>query len=128
MQFKLSCCGAQATLLVPWEAVAQGVCSTVLHTDLKRTLGTFLKPEQVAAVISSSAAIGNLSASNLVKVRQAYGASYNSQFQALSAFAGLASVAALCLGIIRNRLGDRMKAAISGERQSRLTDIWESTG
>ncbi|KAF5012107.1 hypothetical protein FDECE_1824 [Fusarium decemcellulare] len=53
--------GANNTVRTLGGCVALAVCSTVLHTDLNRQLATFLTPKQIAAVLSSSAAIDELS-------------------------------------------------------------------
>lgn len=111
--------GASNTIRTLGGCVALAVCSTVLHADLKRTLGNFLTPEQASAVVRSSAAIENLSDSDALKVRQAYGASYDAQYRALLAFAGLGFAAGLCLGMMTNRLRDRLEAVVKGGGQEK---------
>ncbi|KAF5980111.1 major facilitator superfamily domain-containing protein [Fusarium bulbicola] len=101
--------GANNTVRTLGGCVALAVCSTVLHTDLNRQLATFLTPQQIAAVLSSSAAIDELSDSEALKVRKAYGVSYDTQCRALLAFAGLGVVAASGLWFTSKKLRIRMR-------------------
>ncbi|KAF4468279.1 Major facilitator superfamily domain general substrate transporter [Fusarium albosuccineum] len=110
--------GANNTVRTLGGCVALAVCSTVLHTDLNRQLATFLTPEQIAAVLSSSAAIGELSDSETLKVRKAYGTSYDTQCRALLAFAGLGVVAALGLWLTSGKLRARMREVREVHEQS----------
>ncbi|KAH8736187.1 major facilitator superfamily domain-containing protein [Ilyonectria robusta] len=109
--------GANNTTRTLGGCVALSVCSTVLHTDLHSKLAAFLTPEQITAVLGSSAAFGNLSDSEALRVRQAYGASYDTQCRAMLAFAGLGFVSALCLGLASKRLRDRIQAVGAGQEQ-----------
>ncbi|KAF5625330.1 major facilitator superfamily domain protein [Fusarium tjaetaba] len=59
--------GANNTVRTLGGCVALAACSTVLHTDLNRQLATFLTPEQIAAVLSSSVAIDGLSDSEALQ-------------------------------------------------------------
>ncbi|KAI2631943.1 putative MFS multidrug transporter [Hypoxylon sp. NC1633] len=111
--------GASNTIRTLGGCVALAICSTVLNTDLKNKFATFLTPEQITAVLGSSAAIGQLSDSEALQVRQAYGESYDMQCRALLAFGGLSLVAALALGWASRRLiakmGDSREAPIQSE-------------
>ncbi|KAI1375798.1 putative MFS multidrug transporter [Hypoxylon crocopeplum] len=110
--------GASNTVRTLGGCVALAICSTVLNTDLNSKLAAFLTPEQIAAVLSSSAAIGELSDSDVLQVRQAYGASYDMQCRALLAFGGLGFVAALCLGLVCKELRDKIQTLQEGQVQS----------
>ncbi|KAF5535779.1 major facilitator superfamily domain-containing protein [Fusarium napiforme] len=101
--------GANNTVRTLGGCVALAVCSTVLHTDLNRQLATFLTPKQIAAVLSSSAAIDGLSDLEALQVRKAYGISYDTQCRALLAFAGLGVVAASGLWLTSKKLRTRMR-------------------
>lgn len=101
--------GANNTVRTLGGCVALAVCSTVLHTDLNRQLATFLTPKQIAAVLSSSAAIDELSDLEALQVRKAYGISYDTQCRALLAFAGLGVVAASGLWLTSKRLRTGMR-------------------
>ncbi|KAF5673620.1 major facilitator superfamily domain-containing protein [Fusarium circinatum] len=101
--------GANNTVRTLGGCVALAVCSTVLHTGLNRQLATFLTPKQIAAVLSSSAAIDELSDSEALQVRKAYGISYDTQCRALLAFAGLGVVAASGLWLTSKKLRTRMR-------------------
>ncbi|CRG90950.1 Multidrug resistance protein fnx1 [Talaromyces islandicus] len=97
-----SAMGANNTSRTLGGCVGLAVCSTVLHSNLKSLLAEFLKPDQVTAVIHSSATAG-LTKAQLVQVAEAYSKSYNNQFRALLAFAAVGMVSAVVLGILRTR-------------------------
>ncbi|KZF20982.1 putative MFS multidrug transporter [Xylona heveae TC161] len=97
--------GANNTARTLGGCVGLAVCSTVLHADLGRFLRAFLNPSQIAAVLSASASISELSKSEASRVRQAYGESYGTQFRVLIAFAGLSFIGSLGLGIMWRRRG-----------------------
>ncbi|KAI9831665.1 MAG: hypothetical protein M1819_004731 [Sarea resinae] len=95
--------GANNTARTLGGCVALAVCSAILHSELSSYLQAFLSPSQAAAVLSSTATISGLSASDTVKIQQAYGRSYNTQFRALIAFAGANIVGAVVLWVVRRR-------------------------
>lgn len=84
--------------------VAVAICSTILHGNLSSSLQDFLSPDQVEAVLGSTANTGELSASDTTRVQQAYGQSYDTQFRALIAFAGASFISSVMLWVVQYKL------------------------
>lgn len=89
--------------------VAVAICSAILHADLKSHLKSFLSPSQIVAVLSSTSSGTNLTDLDKIKLQRVYGTSYNNQFRALLAFAGLNLLATAVLLFERHRAADRSK-------------------
>ncbi|RJE22912.1 Major Facilitator Superfamily [Aspergillus sclerotialis] len=93
--------GANNTSRTLGGCVAVAVCSTILHSDLSSSLEDFLSPNKVEAVLSSTANTSGLSVSETTKMQQAYGQSYDTQFRALIAFAGVSFICSAIMWIIQ---------------------------
>lgn len=101
--------GATNTARTLGGCVAVAICSAILHADLKSHLNSFLSPSQIEAVLSSTSGGSTLTAHDKIKLQQVYGASYNTQFRALLAFAGLNLLSAAVLLFDRRRKASRSK-------------------
>lgn len=101
--------GATNTARTLGGCVAVAICSAILHADLKSHLNSFLSPSQIEAVLSSTSGGSTLTAHDKIKLQQVYGASYNTQFRALLAFAGLNLFSAAVLLFDRRRKSSRSK-------------------
>lgn len=89
--------------------VAVAVCSAILHADLKSHLASFLSSSQIEAVLSSTSGSSALTPHDKIKLQRVYGTSYNTQFRALLAFAGLNLLATAVLLFERHRTAGRSK-------------------
>ncbi|KAJ5598311.1 Major facilitator superfamily domain general substrate transporter [Penicillium hordei] len=69
--------------------VAVAIISVILHADMKSHLTSFLSPSQIVAVLSSTSGTSFLNGQDKIQLQRIYGTSYNAQFRALLAFAGL---------------------------------------
>ena len=81
--------------------VSVAICSTILHANLSSSLQDFLSPDQVEAVLESTANTAELSAPETTRVQQAYGQSYDTQLRALIAFAGASFISSVMLWIVQ---------------------------
>ncbi|KAF4944297.1 hypothetical protein FGADI_12781 [Fusarium gaditjirri] len=102
--FSLGCRSKYAYLYPSIAVVLYGMRRSIVQETVSRTRSAIHRgslecssPKQIADVLGSSAAIGGPGNLEALRVRQAYGASYNTQFRALLSFKGLGVVTALVL-------------------------------
>lgn len=85
--------------------VGVALSSALLHSDLHSSLSAFLSHKDIDAVNESIAAIAGLSPQLREKVGEAFGRSYNKQFEVMVAFAGANFLVAVALAVVRKRRG-----------------------
>lgn len=78
-------------------SVAVAICSAILHANLKADLKSFLSPSQLEAALSSTSGESSLTNQERIKLQGVYSKSYDTQFRALLAFAGLNLIATAVL-------------------------------
>ncbi|TQV96693.1 MFS multidrug transporter [Cordyceps javanica] len=101
--------GANNTARTLGGCVAVAISSSILHADLVPSLRSFLSPNQVEAILTSTLGGPELTWSEKIKVQEAYGKCYNMQFRALIAFAGANLICCLALSIVRYSIERRHK-------------------
>lgn len=105
--------GANNTARTLGGCVSVAMCSAILCGDLTSSLGSFLSPNQVAVVLSSTTGSNrDLTAVEQAKIQEAYGKSYNKQFLTLTAFGGTSFVASIVLSVVRHK---HSTGQVSGE-------------
>jgi MFS family permease len=85
--------------------VAVAICTAVHRQYTADRLTTYLSPEQIAAVQTSSAALAQMSETLRNNVGEIFGGSYNRQFLVMLAFTGLNLFVTVLLAVVRKRLG-----------------------
>ncbi|KAF2034646.1 putative MSF multidrug transporter [Setomelanomma holmii] len=85
--------------------VAVAICSAIHREYLNKRLPEYLSPAQIIAVQRSSGSIAQLPEAIRDQVGHLFGRSYNRQFQIMLAFAGLNTIVAIILAIVRKKMG-----------------------
>lgn len=85
--------------------VAVAICTAVHRQYTSKRLTTFLSPEQIKAVQTSSVALGIIPDTTKTKVARIFGESYNRQFLTMLAFTSLNLLVTVLLAIVRKKKG-----------------------
>lgn len=85
--------------------VAVAICTAVHREYTSKRLTAYLSPEQIKAVQTSSAALGEIPGTTKNEVARVFGGSYNRQFLIILAFTVLNLLMTVLLAIVRKKKG-----------------------
>ncbi|QSS58121.1 drug resistance transporter EmrB/QacA subfamily [Histoplasma capsulatum] len=104
--------GALTQVRVLAGTISLAICSTILNNCLRPKMASVISPSQLRAISDSLSAIDDLTPSQRIAVRQAFGEGYTKQNIFLTAFSGVSVLASLFIWEKKpRRVGEQQQAA-----------------